>query len=402
MIKKAIILSLLVFPAAHPLLGQSALVSAYRSGKIVLSPDPEFAPGVDWESLVLHFANDMTVVPDGSVFVANNREHVILKFASDGRFLKKFGRKGQGPGDFEFPGELHVLDGRSLLVGEYPLNRRISLFDLEGQMIRLMRADNPVYGVAALKGEVVAYRSVTFGQAKAAGPESIEYHRAFIKDTVSGRETRVADVAIPVRSLGGGFRLDASVCGQILIAGTPAGELLVGDTRSAEVEMFDSAGRKLRTFPLKLEPFPVTREYLRRYKDELIGGMKNGPAAKLPSFREIVRNIEEAPLGSFVDDHFPLYKDLLVDSEGHILVFKNTDCVGKCPIMVQVYSPAGEYLAEFELDPGPFKVEIDSRFRNICFTGRGVFGMFPRKDDPDEIIVLMKAALNPRVAMMTR
>jgi 6-bladed beta-propeller len=394
MVKKALLLSLLAFSAAQPLLGQSALVSAYRSGKIVLSPDPAFAPGFDWESLVLHFANDMTVAPDGSVFVANNREHVILKFASDGRFLKKFGKKGQGPGDFEFPGELQVLDGRTLIVGEYALNRRINLFDLEGQLIRLMRAENPVYRVAALKGEVIAYRSVTFGQAKATKPESIEYHRAFIKNTVTGHEARVADVAIPVRSLGRGFRLDASVCGQLLIAGTPAGDLLVGDTRKAEVEMFDSTGRKLRTFALRLEPFPVTREYLRRYKDEMIKRMRNGPAASLPSFREIVRNIEEASSDSFVDGHFPLYKELLVDSEGNILVFKTTDCVGECPIMVQVYSPAGEYLAEFELDPGPFKVEIDPRFRNICFTGRGVFGLFPKKDDQDEIIVLMRSSLD--------
>jgi len=62
--------------------------------------------------------------------------------------------------------------------------------------------------------------------------------------------------------------------------------------------------------------------------------------------------------------------------------------------MVQAYSPSGEFLAEFELDPGPVKVKIDHRFRNICFTGQGIFGMFPSKADPDEIIVLMKTAFH--------
>jgi hypothetical protein len=54
----------------------------------------------------------------------------------------------------------------------------------------------------------------------------------------------------------------------------------------------------------------------------------------------------------------------------------------------------GDFLAEFELDPGLFKVEIDYRFRNLCFTRQGIFGMFPRKDDPDEVIVLMKTVFD--------
>jgi hypothetical protein len=393
MIKKTIILILLVFPAVLPLFGQSVLVSAYKSGKIVLAPDPRFGRGVDWESVVLHFANDMTVAPDGSIFVANNRENTILKFDGDGRLIRKFGRKGQGPGDFEFPSNLSILDGRTLIVGEYAGNRRISLFDLEGGLIKLIRTNAPVFDIAALKESVIAYRSMSFGQTDTKPTGGVDHHQALIKDMVSGREVRVADAAIPYHGFSSGLRLDASVCGTLLVAATRDGDVLVCDTRKPEVEVFNFAGKKLRTFMLKLEPFPLTKEYLRRYKAEMIRGLRNGPAASLANFREIVREVEGASFGSLVDGHFPLYKNLVVDSEGNILVFKNTDCLGDCPILVQAYSPSGEFLAEFELDPGSFKVEIDHRFRNICFTGRGIFGMFPRKDDRDEIIVLTKAVL---------
>jgi len=390
------VLIVLVVAAGMPLFGQSTLVSAYRSGKIVLEPDPGFGRDIDWASVVLNFANDMTVAPDGSVFVANNREHVILKFDPDGRLIKTFGRKGQGPGDFEFPANLDVLDIRTLVVGEYPGNRRISLFDFEGRLARLLRTNAAAFDIAALRGNAIAYTSWTFGRGDRKETGGTDHHQVFIKDALDGREVLVADVSIPYRGFSGGLRSDGSVCGAVVIAGTSGGDLLVGDTRKAAVEIFGPAAKKLRTIALRLEPFPLTSAHLRRYKALMIRDLKNGPAASMPGFDAMIRDIEAATWDDIVDGHLPLFKDLLVDDEGNLLVIKNTDCVRDCPILIQAYSPEGAFLAEFELDPGPFKVEIDYRFRNLCFTDRGIFGMFPRKDDPDEIIVLMKSALDQR------
>jgi hypothetical protein len=128
----------------------------------------------------------------------------------------------------------------------------------------------------------------------------------------------------------------------------------------------------------------------------MIKELKGGPAASVPGFDKMIRDIEAASWGDIVDEHFPLYKEILVDSEGNLLVFKNTDCVGECPIIVQAYAPTGKFIAEFELDLGPYRVEIDYRFRNLCFTDRGIFGMLSRRDDPDEVIMLMKSILGGR------
>jgi hypothetical protein len=338
----------------------------------------------------------MAVAPDGSIFVANNRDHRILKFGSDGQLIKVFGRKGQGPGDFEFPCNLVILDGRMLVVGEYAGNRRISLFDFKGQFVKLMRTNAAAFDMAALGNNSIAYSSWTFDQRDTKTTGGIDHHQIFIKDTQIGREVRVAEASIPYRSFSGGLRSDGSVCGTLLIAGTGDGELLVGDTRKAAVDVFDPTCKRLRTITLKLEPFALTSEHLRRYKAHMIKGLRSGPAASVPSFDKMIRDIEAASWGDIVDGHLPLYKDILVDSEGNLLVFENTDCVGECPIIVQAYAPTGEFIAEFELDPGPFKVEIDYRFRNLCFTEGGIFGILSRRDDPDEVIVLMKSIFNGR------
>lgn len=51
------------------------------------------------------FVRPMSVAEDsrGNVFVLDNRGNSITKFGPDRRFLLRFGRKGQGPGEFEYP-----------------------------------------------------------------------------------------------------------------------------------------------------------------------------------------------------------------------------------------------------------------------------------------------------------
>lgn len=75
---------------------------------------------------------DVAVAANGDIFVAdghaNNR---IVKFDRTGRFIKAWGRKGDGPGEFNLPHTL-VIDSRGrVLVGDRS-NNRIQIFDQDG------------------------------------------------------------------------------------------------------------------------------------------------------------------------------------------------------------------------------------------------------------------------------
>jgi len=64
------------------------------------SSDPE-------EDLVfLRQPGQMCFSPNGSVYVTDFRNHSIYKFHQDGRFEKRIGRRGKGPGDLLTPGHL--------------------------------------------------------------------------------------------------------------------------------------------------------------------------------------------------------------------------------------------------------------------------------------------------------
>jgi DNA-binding beta-propeller fold protein YncE len=115
------------------------LIDYYKKGSITLKGEENFGENNDWEGLFYDPYKEMIVAPDGSIFVANNRQHNIYKFDKNGNFLKMFGRKGQGPGDFDSPGDMTILDNEYLMVGEYASNRRITIWDLEGKCIKVVK-----------------------------------------------------------------------------------------------------------------------------------------------------------------------------------------------------------------------------------------------------------------------
>jgi DNA-binding beta-propeller fold protein YncE len=75
------------------------------------------------------------VAPNGDVFVADGHEPVsnnrILKFASDGTFLKEWGGTGSDPGQFLVPHSLAMDSSGRLFVADRD-NNRIQIFDQEG------------------------------------------------------------------------------------------------------------------------------------------------------------------------------------------------------------------------------------------------------------------------------
>lgn len=78
---------------------------------------------------------DVAVAPNGDIFVADGHVNSrIVKFTKDGRFIKAWGRKGTGPGEFDVPHTMYFDSQGRLLVGDRA-NKRIQIFDQEGNFI---------------------------------------------------------------------------------------------------------------------------------------------------------------------------------------------------------------------------------------------------------------------------
>jgi sugar lactone lactonase YvrE len=78
------------------------------------------------------------VAPSGDIFVADghggNSNARIVKFSKDGRFIKTWGKKGSGPGEFDTPHSLAMDSSRRLFVADRG-NSRIQIFDQDGKFL---------------------------------------------------------------------------------------------------------------------------------------------------------------------------------------------------------------------------------------------------------------------------
>jgi DNA-binding beta-propeller fold protein YncE len=67
--------------------------------------------------------------------IADAQRHQIVICGMDGKFISKFGRRGTGPGEFNFPTHVSVDDHGRIYVTD-SMNYRIQVFDASGGFLR--------------------------------------------------------------------------------------------------------------------------------------------------------------------------------------------------------------------------------------------------------------------------
>jgi sugar lactone lactonase YvrE len=78
---------------------------------------------------------DVAVAANGDIFIADGHVNSrVVKFSKDGKYIKAWGKKGAGSGEFNMPHTLFIDSRGRLLVGDRS-NRRIQIFDQDGRFL---------------------------------------------------------------------------------------------------------------------------------------------------------------------------------------------------------------------------------------------------------------------------
>jgi len=71
---------------------------------------------------------------DGNIYTLDYKAGQVNKFSPEGKLLLKFGKKGEGPGEFKMPNEIQCTPGGKLVVTEQ--QKQVSLFDKDGKFLK--------------------------------------------------------------------------------------------------------------------------------------------------------------------------------------------------------------------------------------------------------------------------
>ncbi len=153
----------------------------------------------------------VAIAPNGDIFVSDghapnaHNSARIVKFSPDGRFIRSWGRKGAAPGEFDEPHDIFIGGTQNRLYVADRKNRRIQVFNLDGNFIAtwpqfgepssvFVGKDDTIYVGAAfpdpkakkglLRGIVVG--SVKDGSLKAFIPDPADPDKLNVGTTASG------------------------------------------------------------------------------------------------------------------------------------------------------------------------------------------------------------------------
>ena len=103
---------------------------------------------------------DIGFGPGGELYVADGNNARVVKFSSEGRFIKDWGKPGSGEGEFALPHGIAV-DAKGLVYVCDRENNRVQIFDADGKFLRMWTHLGTPFGI-----DIAADQSIYVGDAR--------------------------------------------------------------------------------------------------------------------------------------------------------------------------------------------------------------------------------------------
>ncbi len=322
------------------------------------------------EAELLHAVKGIEIGPGGEIYVLDANE--VKVFSPAGEFLRSWGQRGEGPGDFDGTGGLALArDTVAVTDGE-----RVQFFDLGGRLL------SSVWTGARASGYVAfTVHSTDLGWA-------VEVHRRTVQlepgpaPPTPPREVRYLDpgtgaLGEPVASyldqpdvlqLASGQRFSRAFNRIIGHAVDRKGEVYLPLGLDYELSVYGADGGLSRVVRMEVEPVPVTGAMLEEVRRDLIARCQHNDFWRRRCER--MRYVEEILPEVLAHAHkrVPVVGHILVAPDGHLLVLRRDLLELRAsgePRPFDLLSPDGRFLG---------RIEILVNFRPFIVRGEYIFG----------------------------
>jgi hypothetical protein len=262
----------------------------------------------------------LDVLKDGTVYVLDTKDNRVKVFDAKGKFLRAFGKAGQGPGEMNQPVGILVTPENEVLV-EDALNQRLAVFGLDGTFTRHISTAKAL-GLSGIQmdgmGRIVA-RSMGLGEAGKMSMDVKTYDKDF------NPKAKLASFEFPVSLQA---KINPFSAMSLLFELDRQGFLYFGSQRGYEIKVLSPEGNLLKTIGREYDPVPITKED----KDEMLALIPNVSGVN-------VRDMIQFP------EHFPPFGNFVLADEGRLLVRTYEKGRAKKEYYWDVFDAEGRYIA---------------------------------------------------------
>src|SRR5215471_5393854 len=129
-----------------------------KDGKVLMTLGKPGVTGDATSTDTFDQPTDIYVAPNGDIFVSQGHgarpNDRIFKFSKDGTYIKSWGKRGSGPGEFNTPHQL-AMDSTGRLFVADRVNNRIQIFDQDGKFLEEWKQFGRPSGVWIDKNDVI-------------------------------------------------------------------------------------------------------------------------------------------------------------------------------------------------------------------------------------------------------
>lgn len=268
----------------------------------------------------------MDVDSDGNIYVLDGKEKKIKVFDSAGKFVKKFGEKGQGPGELNLPVSLQVTPAREIVIGDAS-NQKLIFFSYDGKFLREMSTATKARGLVLplfdSQGNIIGQQIVQ------AEGKIIREVRKYDRELNSLFTLASVDITGVIQGKIDPFRMVFSY------QFGKDNSIYCGDLDKYEIKIFSPEGKLIRRILKDYVPVKLTE----KDKEEFFGRMPEMD----PQAKERIKFSEV----------FPPYQNFTMDENWRLFVRTFEKGKDKGEYYLDVFDEEGKYIAKFSFKGEP-------------------------------------------------
>jgi hypothetical protein len=263
---------------------------------------------------------------EGGILALDMKEQKIKVFDRTGKFLRLFGKPGQGPGELGMASGIQLMSDNTLVVVDVT-NRRLALFKPSGEFIKNISMSGTL-GLANIlldsEGNGIG-QEMGFAEGNAKMFFEIKKFDANLKPLFS-----LDKIEFPIPIPGSGAKMNVLEMMSIYQF-DPADNIYYGRNANYEIKVYSPEGKHIRTIQKEYDRVKVTQADI----DEILERIPN--VATGFNLKEMI---------SF-PEYFPPFQFFLLDDQRRLYVRTFTKGKAKGEYEFDVFDPDGTFIAQF-------------------------------------------------------